>query len=80
MLPGREVQGTGDLFVEEDVAHRVQNVRVEAGKTRRCSARRVRIENLVEALGIIRRGITILPSLNSRRTFSNFVPSKSWAY
>src|SRR5688500_4254664 len=31
-LAGCEMEGTGDLFIEQDVAHRVQDVRIEANR------------------------------------------------
>ena len=56
-LAGGEVERARDLFVEQDVAHRMQDVRVEAEREFADVARAgVAIQNAVERGGVVRRG------------------------
>src|SRR5688572_12233460 len=57
-LAGREMEGSGDLLVEEDVAHRVRDVRIKAnGEFPDVARACVGIENLVQALRIVGGGL-----------------------
>src|SRR5688572_15844060 len=52
-LAGREVEAAGDLFVEEDVLHRLHHVRVETERPFADVARAlVGVENLIELLRV----------------------------
>ena len=47
-LAGSEVEGAGDFFVEENIAHRLLNIRIEAeGKFAHVARARIGVENLI---------------------------------
>jgi hypothetical protein len=57
-LARREVQRAGDFLVEQDVAHRIQNVRIEAERKFADVTRAgVRVQNLIQPLRVVRRGL-----------------------
>ena len=57
-LAGGEVEGAGDFFVEEDVAHGIEDVRIEAeGEFAGVTGAGISIEDFIEAFGIVRGGV-----------------------
>src|SRR5438128_46027 len=60
-LPGSQVERASDLFVEQDIAHRVENIRVEAEREfARISRAGIGVEDFVEALGVVGAGADYL--------------------
>src|SRR6185312_13657509 len=55
-LTGREVQRAGDFFIEQNIAHRTEDVGIEAEREFADVTRAwVRIQNFIEALRVVRR-------------------------
>ena len=56
------MEGAGDFFVKENIAHGLENVRVKAnGEFTNVARAVIGIEYLVEALCIVTRGLDDLP-------------------
>ena len=56
------MQRPGDLLIEEDVAHRVEDVGIEAeGEFARVARSGVGVENRIQAFGVVARGGGNLP-------------------
>ena len=55
-LPRREVERAGDFFVEQNIAHRLEDVRIKAErKFADVTRARIGIENLIQLFGLIAR-------------------------